>query len=217
MKKQGHFQELIIKILEWGILLVGLLGLIINFSTLPTFKDALNLFSYYTIQSNLMVVILIGIRIYYRINKKEITKIISLFTIAVTSWLLVAGLGYALLLSTIYYPEGIKIISNISLHYITPLMMLLYFFISENKIKKNKSLELIFISYPLLYCVISLIRGAIFGIYPYWFLNPTLSYPDGIGSYGNVLILLIGVNVLFILIGYLLLWLYKKIKGEIID
>ncbi len=217
MKNQKSYKRLIIVILEWGILFAGLLGLVINFSTSLTFKDGLNLFSYYTIQSNILVVLLISLRIYYRFNKKNITKFISLITVAMTSWLLVTGLGFILLLSAIYHPEGIKMISNISLHYVTPTLMLIYYFFTENKVKTKKSLLLLFISYPLVYCIISLIRGVITGFYPYWFLNPTMNYPEGVGSLLNVLLIFIGVAIIFTGIGYLLLWLHKKINGENID
>lgn len=217
MKNQKYYKGLVIVVLEWGILFVGLLGLVINFATSSTFKDGLNLFSYYTIQSNLAVVILISIRIYYRIHKKTITHFISILTSATTSWLLVTGLGFILLLSAIYHPEGIKMISNISLHYVTPTLMLIYFFFSENKVKIKKTLSLLFISYPLAYCIISLIRGGITGFYPYWFLNPTIAYPEGVGSLLNVLLIFIGVAIIFTGIGYLLLWLHKKINGENID
>lgn len=216
MRKE-KLQTLSMILLEWVILLAGILGLIINFIKAPAVDDALSSFSYYTNQSSLIVVILVGIRIYYRIHKKEIPKIISLFTIASTSWLLATCLGFIFLLSAIYQPVGIKIISNILLHYLTPLLMLLYFFISKSKIKIKKSLSFFFISYPLLYGIVSLIRGAIFKVYPYWFLNPTKMYPDGIGSYGNVLIVLFVMVAFFIILGYLLLWLHIKVKGESID
>src|SRR5690625_6630521 len=68
--------------------------------------------------------------------------------------------------------SGTRVITNFTLHYLIPILVLLNWILFEKK--KWYSYKSIFhiLYFPILYGVISLIRGIIDGFYPYFFFNP---------------------------------------------
>ncbi|MBN2851518.1 MAG: Pr6Pr family membrane protein [Clostridia bacterium] len=191
--------------LHMMILVFVTLGLVIDFMTSNQLNGALKLFNYYTIQTNFIIFAVIAIRL-INIRKHQITSSkVRFITEGATIWSLITMVVFHFMLSKIYHPEGVRILANYLLHYAVPSGMLILFFISDHDIGPDWKYPFYIAGYPLLYGIVSVIRGSIDGFYPYWFLNPQAEYPDGVGNYVNLFLLIIIMCILFVLISYILL------------
>jgi hypothetical protein len=189
------------------IVFFSLSGIAVNLWEAPTTYARLNTFSYYTIQSNLLVAaaLLLGMR--YLWNDKPEPQGVVVFKSGALLWILVTGVVFALLLSGLWQPQGAMAYVNLSLHYLTPLGMLLNWLLFEPKGRLKPAYLLAWMSYPLLYMLGSWVRGSLMGFYPYWFLNPTAPYPQGAGSVSGMLGLVGVMTAGFLLAGLLILLL----------
>lgn len=174
----------------------------------------LNVLSYFTIQSNLIVAFALTLSVYY---KNETPVWLNILKSGALIWILVTGLVFHFLLSMLYHPVGIPAYSNIILHYIVPASVLINWLIFEEKGSLKHSFTLIWIGYPVLFAFASMLRGRLDGFYPYWFVNPSKPYPDGAGSFVNVLIIIIVLAVVFSVIGNLIVLLDRVLKKIDID
>jgi hypothetical protein len=172
-------------------------------------NTGLNLLSYFTIQSNLIVGSALAFNVYYR---SETPQWLNILKSGALIWILVTGLVFHFLLSQLYHPVGIPAYSNIILHYIVPAAVLFNWIIFEIKGTLRHSFTFIWIGYPSVYALLSLLRGLADGFYPYWFVNPWKPYPDGAGSLLNVVIVVIVLAVIFSIIGNLLVLLDRFMK-----
>ena len=182
--------------LAWSVAVCGALGIIIDLFLARDARAVLMLFNYYTIQTNLMVAVVATLAA----RQGNQTPIwIAQVGQAVAIWISVTSLGYHFLLSKLYKPKGWQALANVLLHYLTPLGMVIY---SQLAWGELTAAPLLWLSYPLAYAVVNLVRGSLTGYYPYWFLRPSGSYPEGNGSYARVMLLLTIILVVFCLIGY---------------
>jgi hypothetical protein len=124
-------------------------------------------------------------------------------------WILVTGLVFHFMLSHLYHPSGILLFSNIILHYFVPSGMLINWLIFEEKGTFRHKYTFLWIAYPCIFTVLSLIRGRIDGFYPYWFVNPVQEFPQGAGSLFNVMIVVIILSAVFAAAGNLIVFLDK--------
>jgi hypothetical protein len=162
--------------------------------------DAANFFSYFTIQTNILVFLtLILSAIAVAMNKNGKLDIVRG---AVTVYIFLVGVAFSVLLARI---EGITFTAvpwdNLILHYIMPLAMLIDFLFDRPKRKLSFKWSLLWLIVPVAYLAYSLIRGAITGWYPYPFLCPDIHGYEGIavvaaGLLGLTLILIGAVTKL---------------------
>ena len=130
--------------------------------------DPLNFFSFFTIESNLLAVFSLVFSAYYSGQKWEY------FRGAVTLYMTTTGLIYIFLLSGL--EQSLQTTTpwvNATLHYITPVVVFMDWFLNRSKQHIPFRKALVWIAYPLAYLAYSLIRGAATGWYPYPFINPT--------------------------------------------
>jgi len=157
--------------------------------------NPLNFFSYFTIQTNILVLITLLLSALFLAAGKE--RKLDRLRGAVTVYILIVGIGFSLLLSSM---EGLVLTAapwdNIVLHYIIPLAVLLDFIIDRPKLTKSFKYKLLWLLFPILYAVYALTRGLITGWYPYPFLNPEVS------GYVHVGLTILGLTVL----GLILVW-----------
>lgn len=186
-------------ILQVLIILCALTGVGIEyiFST-GTILQRMQIFSYYTIQTNLLAGVGIGYillaGLYPAIYSRKYMEIISL---SLTVWIFVTFAGYHFLLSDIWFPSGIRGVANIILHYATPGLLVLHYFSGKKVLFKG---GFFLVLYPFLYFIFSQIRGQVSGFYPYWFLSP-LPYPEGAGSMRNVMLFIVICAFVYLLLG----------------
>lgn len=160
----------------------------------------LNFFSYFTIQTNILVFVTLLLSALALATGKE--KRLDVLRSAVTVYILVVGIGFLLLLAGM---EGLVLTAvpwdNAVLHYIIPAAMLVDFLIDRPKRVLSFKKSLVWLLFPVLYVTYALTRGAITGWYPYPFLNPAT---NGVGS---VAFTVIGLFVLGLVLIAVVTWL----------
>jgi hypothetical protein len=174
-----------------------------------------NIFSYFTFQSNLMVVIILILNLVYR-NQTPVW--LTALKSGVLIWILTTGLVYHFLLSSSSTHVGIFVWTNLILHYFSPLGMVLNWLIFEEKGQNRHSWNWIWIGYPVVYAIGAQIRGLIDSWYPYWFMNPRVPFEmsKGAGNIGVVALVVVILCVIFSIIGHLIVLTdrgLKKIKA----
>lgn len=181
-----------------------LTGIASNIIVAKSAYAACNLFSYYTIQSNLIVLFAAVYSIYLKINKKTETRLFKIIKNGSVLWILVTGLVFHFMLSMFMHGTGIAWYALVSLHYVTPAMALVNWFVFEEKGNCRYSFALYWLAYPVLYLAGSEIRFFFDGFLPYWFLNPYAPYPTGTGSFLVMLFIIAGLFAFFAAAGALL-------------
>jgi hypothetical protein len=154
-------------------------------------------FGYFTIVTNLLVCISLTIPLLAPASSAGRFFARSDVTAGVATSIVFVGLAYHLLLRNVWNPQGLNLIANDLLHYVTPILFLAYWWFYFPKGALRWSYPLIWGLYPTVYLIYALIRGSIIGSYPYGFLDPS-----AIG-YQQTLINAVGLLIAFIVIGLL--------------
>ena len=201
--------ELIFKLF---LAVICILGISLNIASSKSISQALNIFSYFTIQSNLIVLCISVYGIILKTKRNNGGFIYLLLRSGAVLWILITGLVYHFMLSRVIHATGIWQISIIILHYITPLLAIINWILFEEKGKWKYIFSLYWLAYPVLYLVVSQVRRNIDGFSPYWFLNPVAKYPKGIGSYGNMAIAILILLISFTLLGLVIIKIDKVLK-----
>lgn len=130
-----------------------------------------NFFSYFTILSNILVAIVSTILLFPSTSKLGKFAHSASTQTAVTLYIFIVGLVYNLVLRGIWVPKGYQLLADNLLHVATPLLFVFYwgFFIPKENLKWRDGL--VWLIFPALYLLYSLIRGSIVHWYPYPFLD----------------------------------------------
>ncbi|MEO5780097.1 MULTISPECIES: Pr6Pr family membrane protein [Arthrobacter] len=160
---------------------LGLLAVAFQLSHLLRFvpgASAANYFSYFTIESNVIAFTTLAVAGTFA-WKGQNPRWLDLLRGAATIYMTITGIVYNLLLSDIDVNTPIPWI-NVVLHYTIPTIMVIDWLVDLPKTRIALRTSLIWLGFPLLYLVYSLLRGPIVGWYPYPFLDPRIS------GYGTV-------------------------------
>jgi hypothetical protein len=152
-------------------------------------------FGYFTIVTNLLVCISLTMPLLAPASSAGRFFARSDVTAGVATSIVFVGLAYHLLLRNVWNPQGLNLIANDLLHYVTPILFLAYWWFYFPKGALRWSYPLIWGLYPTAYLIYALIRGSIIGSYPYGFLDPS-----AIG-YQRTMINAVGLLIAFIVIG----------------
>lgn len=174
-KLGGHMNNKKILVFRTLLLFLIIIGIIMNFIA----KDYnINmLLSYYTIQSNIIVAIIVSLEI---INEsKKISFFANEETLqnikgATTIIIFITGLIFTVLL-TPYVKDwkGLRLYSSYILHYLSPIMCIIdYLFFDKLNKKQNFKKIILWFIYPTIYYILGIIRIIyIDGFIPYPFMN----------------------------------------------
>lgn len=175
----------------------------------------------FTIHSNIIVTIIFTVSAFALLVKKKESRILDLCKNAALIYMMVVLSIYHFILASGGEYSGIRIITNFTLHYVIPMFVLLNWIIFEEKKWYSYKSIVFWLAFPILYGAISLIRGMYDGFYPYFFLNPNGHIPDGVGSYVNVALIIVGFTFVYCVLGFLLIFLNRVIlrlkKTKIIE
>ena len=131
-------------------------------------ESTIRFFSYFTILTNTMVAVYCT----WQLSGKKPLFISRPGTLtAVTVYILVVGLVYQVLLRHIWQPAGFQKITDELLHSVVPLLVLIYWYMYEEKPAGSYRQVFSWLVYPLAYLCYILVRGNFSGFYPYPFAD----------------------------------------------
>ena len=175
-------------------------------------SEQAHILSYFTIQSNIIVAIwMLALSLYILTNKK-IYKFAKNINVAasITTYILVTGFIYWLVLVPILYAPGVTWLfstSNIWFHALTPIAAFILFLyikiLQKNKIKPRL---LLFSVYPIIYVIFASFY-AVKGIYLYPMFNP-----EFLGGWIGVLLCIAVICLIFTGLYLILLYGLKRAK-----
>jgi hypothetical protein len=135
----------------------------------PTFSPA-NFFSFFTIQSNLFAIAMLGLVVVVR--PAERTVLFDAVRGAVTLYIAITGVVFAVLLAGLQESLDTHIAwVDFTVHKLMPVVLVADWLIDPPRHRLSYRVGLAWLLYPLVYLVYTLIRGARVGWYPYPFLD----------------------------------------------
>lgn len=121
---------------------------------------------------------------------------------AVTVYISVVGIIYQVILRQTWDPTGLQKIVDELLHSVIPVMVIVFWYLYEDKAGVTFRQIPQWLIYPLIYLAYILIRGNFSGFYPYPFINVTvIGWPDVWINSIMITVLFIGLSAAFIKIG----------------
>jgi hypothetical protein len=165
-------------------------------------------FSFFTIQSNILVAICFTVLWFKPKNKLELFFLNNKSLTAITMYITMVGIVYNLILRFLWMPTGMQRITDEILHLVIPILVLIYWFqfVSKKSLEyKNVFLWLLF---PFLYLIYTLIRGYFFNFYPYPFLDVNIL------GYTSVFVNSFFMLIAFLSVGFLLIFSSKLLSNK---
>jgi hypothetical protein len=155
-----------LRVLFAALTAAALVSIVVDGLATPTFS-LVNYFSYFTVISNVLTVLVLAIG--GVIDPRSSGW--QLFRGAVTLYMVITGIIYAVLLSNIDVGVADPWTNNV-VHRIMPVVLLLDWILAPPRRHISESRSLTWLLFPLLYGIYTLIRGPVVDWYPYPFLDP---------------------------------------------
>jgi hypothetical protein len=161
-----------------------------------------NFFSFFTILSNILVALVTTATAL--IPRFAIGRILMRPGVASSAMLYIGitGLTYFFVLRHLWQPEGLQFWVDTALHYATPILFLVFWFVAVIKGRLTLDVVPMMLVFPLLFAAYTLIRGPLANWYPYPFLDAgALGYGAVVANifflvaaFAGLAILLVGVD-----------------------
>lgn len=190
----------IIAILAW-FAVIGQFVLLLQNTTVSLAETIVRFVSYFTILTNTLVALFFSGRIF----NAPVTNQPALLT-AITSYILIVGLVYQLLLRHLWSPTGLQFVVDELLHSAVPLLVLLYWVRYGRKPNLQYVSIFKWVCYPFIYFLFVLARGAASDYYPYPFVNVEVL------GYGKTILNAICILAFFVVVQAGLIAVAKKGK-----
>ncbi|MBF4608796.1 Pr6Pr family membrane protein [Curtobacterium sp. VKM Ac-1393] len=154
-----------------------------------------NFFGYFTIQSNLIVAVALGVTLVAAARRKRADLAVSVLRGAATVYIATTGIVYNTLLTGVNVSASVPW-SNDIVHKIIPVYAVLDWLLFSDRARLLLRHVWWFLLYPAVWTTVVLVRGATDGWVPYPFLAPAQGY-------GVVAIYVVGIAVSITLLGIL--------------
>ena len=155
----------------------------------------INMLGYFTILTNTfaaVVLTVVGLLPNSRIGKIFATP--KVFGCVVTSMLWV-GIGFHVLLSDYWSPDGMEAVTNYLNHYIVPSALLIIWLVFPPKTQIPKWTPIFWEVYPVIYGIYIILRGELIGNYPYPFFDVNvIAYPKALLNGLVILLVILGIG-----------------------
>jgi hypothetical protein len=153
-------------------------------------------FSYFTIQSNLMNVVVLAVGGVVCLRWRDDPQLLSRIRMSILAYAVVTGVVYNVLLRG--HPDGSYAgpqWPNEVMHVWIPIVILLDFLFAPGRPALPWKALWIAVSYPIAWVAFTLVRGAITGWYPYPFLIPDAEHGYGIvvGYVGGIAAFIVAI------------------------
>jgi hypothetical protein len=184
--------------------LVGLFGLVLQYyllleatKDLSLGKSTLRFFSYFTIQADILVVLML---MAFALRPKiEEWAVHPFERSAIASYIVVVALVYVTTLRELWAPQGAQWLADVLLHYVMPLAYLAFWLVVMRKAGLRWYDPLLWLIYPVFYLGFVLVHGRFTGFFPYPFIDV------GKLGYGTMIFNAIGIAAAFLASGYVIL------------
>jgi hypothetical protein len=188
----------------WFALITQLYLIIIN-NQIPVIESVTRYFSYFTILTNIMVVLCFT-QLLLNFNKKEEHLYSKPGVLAaLTVYICVVGIIYNLILRFTWQPKGLQLVVDELLHAFIPVLFVFYWLIFAPKSNLKWTNAFAWLVYPFVYLVFILVRGAYSGFYPYPFMDV------GTFGYNQILFNSFYLLIFFLVLSLILVWIGKLI------
>jgi hypothetical protein len=164
-------------------------------------------FSYFTIQSSMMNIVVLLVGGYLALKFKRDTVLYTGVRMATVVYAIVTGVVYNVLLRGIPSDGyvGIQWPTEIE-HVWIPLYIVMDWLFATGRPKLSWKWLWLVVAYPIAWCAFTLVRGGITGWYPYPFIDPT-----GDGGWPSVIGYILGLSVFMVGLGALSVW-YSRLS-----
>jgi hypothetical protein len=131
--------------------------------------NLINYFSYFTIETNLLVALVLTIFC----ARPQAAQLLTTPSVksALVVYIIIVGVVYAVLLRNLWHPHGVRLLADVVLHDAIPFLYPFYWLAFLPKGSLRWSDPAWWLVYPVLYFLYSMLRGAAFGIYLYPFFD----------------------------------------------
>ncbi len=184
-----------------GLALFAWFGIILQYILNIQFENGISaanktvrFFSYFTILTNILCALSVTIPLFQKNSKAGRLFLSPFVQSGITVFIVVVGLVYHFLLRNLWNPQGVQWLADIILHYIDPLLYLIFWFLFT----PSKSIQFrhafVWLLYPVVYFIWILIAGLVTKFYPYPFVDvASLGY---VTVFKNALLLMVAFTVL---------------------
>ncbi len=155
---------------------------------------ALFSFKYFTLQSNFLLLIYSATELF--MGKIPKNKLHPFILGPITSYILLTGLVYLIILEPIYDLHGLERLSSVLLHYISPVLMFSYWLIAEKR-RYHFNEFFKWLIYPIIFMIWGLFLALAFKDYLYPFFD-IAEYGAYVGLY--LLLVAMGFGVMILLV-----------------
>jgi len=166
-----------------------------------------NLFSYFTVLSNLFAAAVFILAAVVIIRQKPFGDWFRYIRGAAVLYMLVTGLVYTLLLQN--NPEANLSLGfdwrNFILHQLAPLFIVVWWLLWPSKKSISAREAWWWLVFPILWAVVILARASVTGWYPYPFLDP-----NKVGGYGGVFVYIFVIAAVIACLGQLIAWISRE-------
>jgi hypothetical protein len=161
----------------------------------PAGVRVLRFFSYFTIESNLLVAVtatMLALAPYRDGPLFRVLRLDALFGITVTF------VTYAVLLAPLHDPHGVARATNAGLHYVAPILTIVGWLAFGPRRRINDNVLLLALIWPALYIAYTLVHGAASDWYPYHFIDVhALGYATALRNGVGMVVLMAGVGAIY--------------------
>ncbi len=166
--------------------------------------NPVNYFSYFTIDSNLIAT---GVLIAGTLNRNHAsTPRLDLVRGGAVVYMSITGIVFTVLLSNTDVDTAIPWINSV-VHELMPLVMLADWLITPPAARLRLRQGMLWLSFPLVWIVYTIVRGAIVNHYPYPFLDPAN------GGYASVTVYCLAILVAMVVVSALVVVLANAAGG----
>ncbi len=173
--------------------------------------DVVNFFSYFTNLSNIFALVVLLISAIFLIQRRESTSTFDLVRGASVVSMVLVGIVFGTLLRNEDLGSLLPWVNTV-VHYVMPVVMVLDWLYQPPKTRLVFAQTWVWLIFPALYLVYSLIRGSIVDFYPYPFFNPAK-----VGGYGGVTLYCLAILVAFLILVWLIMLLGNWRKRSITE
>lgn len=172
--------------------------------------NPVNFFSYFTILSNVFAVVTLLFGAYIVASKTKQRWFSDLLRGAATLYMVITGIVFSLLLANIENATLTAVAwDNTVLHYIMPIAVFIDWLIDRSRSKFSYKTSLLWLAFPIIYVVYSLVRGMAINWYPYPFLNPEVN------GYTGVVVTVIGIALTSLVLSCVLIWTPRLLNNKL--